>query len=59
MKLFIFSTLSKMNKSMLPKMWKSADLGNLSKSEKLILGWKRWVTFKYLDEKEKQSSRQL
>jgi hypothetical protein len=44
---------------MLPKMWKSADLGNLSKSEKLILGWKRWVTFKYLDEKEKQSSRQL
>jgi len=53
MKLQLFSTLSKMNKTLLPKMWDKADLGNLSTKEKAIIGWKRWVTLNYLAEKEK------
>ena len=54
MKLFLFKTLSSMNKALLPKIWKTADLANLSKKEKLILGWKRWVTFNYMEEKSKK-----
>lgn len=42
-----------MNKTLLPKMWDKADLGNLSTKEKAIIGWKRWVTLNYLAEKEK------
>ena len=53
LKLVLFKTLSAFNKTFLPKMWSSADLSNLSKKEKLILGWKRYVTFTYLELKEK------
>jgi hypothetical protein len=53
MKLQLFSALSKMNKSLLPKLWDKADLANLSTKEKAIIGWKRWVTLSYLAEKEK------
>jgi hypothetical protein len=53
MKLQIFSALSKMNKTVLPKLWDKADLANLTTKEKAIIGWKRWVTLNYLAEKEK------
>ncbi len=56
MKHFIFSTLSKVNKAVLPKMWPTADLANLSNTQKAVFGWKRWVTYKLLEEKEKQSN---
>lgn len=54
MKLQLLSGLSKLNKAVLPKLWDKADLANLSKKEKLIIGWKRWVTLNYLAEKERQ-----
>jgi len=57
MKLQIFSALSKLNKAVLPKMWPTTDLANLSNKQKAIIGWKRWVTFSLLSEKEKQSNK--
>ena len=56
MKRNLFQFLSKFNKAVLPKVWDTADLSDLSKKEKLILGWKRWVTFQYLKEKEKSGA---
>ena len=53
MKLQLFQTLSFLNKTILPKMYKTADLANLSLKEKLVFGWKRWVTLKYFEEKNK------
>ena len=53
MKKWVFKNLSALNKAVLPKVWKTADLGDLSKREKLLLGWKRWVTLNYLDLKDK------
>jgi hypothetical protein len=53
MKLQFFSALSKLNKTLLPKMWDKADLTNLSTKQKAIIGWKRWVTLNYLAEKER------
>jgi hypothetical protein len=53
MRLQLFSALSKLNKTVLPKMWDKADLANLSNQQKAIIGWKRWVTLNYLAEKEK------
>ncbi|MCT4622284.1 MAG: SsrA-binding protein [Schleiferiaceae bacterium] len=54
MKLQLLKVLGNINKAVLPKVWNTADLSNLSTSEKAILGWKRWVTLKYLEEKEKK-----
>ena len=57
MKHNIFKTLSKLNKAVLPKMWPTADLTNLSNKQKAIIGWKRWVTYKLLEEQEKNSKK--
>ena len=39
----LFRVLAKLNKALLPKMW-NKDLLRLSKTQKLIIAWRIWVT---------------
>ncbi|MBX2972764.1 MAG: SsrA-binding protein [Flavobacteriales bacterium] len=43
MKRSLFRILARMNKALLPKMWHK-DLLRLNKFQKLIVGWRIWVT---------------
>jgi len=43
MKLIVFRSLAKINKAILPS-YKNKDLTALTKSDKLIVGWRIWVT---------------
>jgi len=43
MKKQLFRLLAKLNKAVLPKMW-DKDLLRLSKTQKLIIAWRIWVT---------------
>ncbi len=38
-----FRVLAKLNKALLPKMW-DKDLLRLTKTQKLIIAWRIWVT---------------
>ena len=52
MKYFIFKSLSEINKAVLPKIYKKPDLARLSKVDMALAGWKRWVTFNYMDARD-------
>jgi len=39
----LFRVLAKLNKALLPKMW-NKDLLRLTKTQKLIIAWRIWVT---------------
>ncbi|MBK7944905.1 MAG: hypothetical protein IPJ85_06155 [Flavobacteriales bacterium] len=39
----LFRVLAKLNKALLPKMW-DKDLFRLTKTQKLIIAWRIWVT---------------
>jgi hypothetical protein len=43
MKKQLFRVLAKLNKALLPKMW-DKDLLRLTKTQKLIIAWRIWVT---------------
>lgn len=43
----LFRLLARMNKAVLPRMW-DKDLLRLSKGQKLIVGWRIWVTMNAL-----------
>ncbi len=43
MKKQLFRLLAKLNKALLPKMW-DRDLLRLTKTQKLIIAWRIWVT---------------
>jgi hypothetical protein len=43
MKLAIFRTLAKVNKAILPS-YKNKDLTKLTKTDKVLVGWRIWVT---------------
>lgn len=58
MKYALFKALSQLNKALLPKIFKKPDLAKLSKVDMAIAGWKRWVTFHYLDERDKRDGQQ-
>jgi len=45
----IFQILSKLNALILPKIAGKKDLFNLSNFDKLLIGYRYWVTRKYLD----------
>ena len=38
-----FRTLARLNKALLPKLWQK-DLLRLSRTQKLIVAWRIWVT---------------
>lgn len=44
----LFRLLARLNKAVLPKMW-DKDLLRLNKFQKLIVGWRIWVTKNSLD----------
>ncbi|MFZ1693629.1 MAG: SsrA-binding protein [Flavobacteriales bacterium] len=44
----LFRVLAKLNKALLPKMW-DKNLLRLSKTQKLIIAWRIWVTKNALD----------
>jgi hypothetical protein len=39
----LFRLLARLNKLVLPKLW-DKDLQRLTKTQKLIVGWRYWVT---------------
>ncbi|MFN3874787.1 MAG: SsrA-binding protein [Flavobacteriales bacterium] len=43
MKKPIFRLLARLNKALLPKMW-GRDLQRLTRTQKLIVAWRYWVT---------------
>ncbi|MBK6829414.1 MAG: hypothetical protein IPG92_01090 [Flavobacteriales bacterium] len=43
MKKTLFRLLARLNKLVLPKLW-GTDLTRLSKTQKVIVGWRYWVT---------------
>ena len=45
----IFQILSKLNTMILPKIAGKKDLFNLNNFDKLLIGYRYWVTRKYLD----------
>lgn len=54
MRYTFFHLLSRLSKALLPMLWKTTELDQLSKSQMVIIGFKRWVTFNYLDERKKR-----
>jgi hypothetical protein len=54
MKYHVFKFLSQFNKALLPKLYKKPDLAKMSKFDMALAGWKRWVTFQYLDARDGQ-----
>ena len=54
MNYFLLTLLSTLNKTVLPKFYKKQNLEKLSHLEKGIVGWKIFVTYKYLDAAKKK-----
>ncbi|MDA0912678.1 MAG: SsrA-binding protein [Flavobacteriales bacterium] len=50
-RLSFYRFLSLINRWVLPRFSRRDDLTRLSKWEQAIVGWKMWVTFRYLDAK--------
>lgn len=49
MKYFLLTLLSALNKTLLPTFYLKENLEKLSNLEKGIVGWKIFITYKYLD----------
>jgi hypothetical protein len=49
MNYFLLTLLSTLNKILLPKFYLKQNLEKLSNLEKGIVGWKIFITYKYLD----------
>ncbi len=49
MKYLLLTLLSTLNKVLLPKIYLKKNLEKLSDLEKGIVGWKIFITYKYLD----------
>ena len=49
MNYFLLTLLSALNKTLLPKFYLKQNLEKLSNLEKGIVGWKIFITYKYLD----------
>ena len=45
----VWKYLSVINKVILPKIYKKPDLLKLTTFDKAIVGWKMYVTYRYLD----------
>lgn len=53
MQLLLFRFLSLLNGFLLPRFSRRADLTKLKKWEQALVGWKMWVTYRYLDAKNR------
>ena len=47
----LFQILSQLNRLLLPRFSRRPDLTQLKKWEQALVGWKMWVTYRYLDTK--------
>ncbi|MGB1944757.1 MAG: hypothetical protein ACPHM0_03635, partial [Flavobacteriales bacterium] len=47
----LFQILSQLNRLLLPRFSRRPDLTQLKKWEQALVGWKMWVTYRYLDAK--------
>jgi len=45
----VYRVLSALNRVLLPRLSKRADLTKLSPVDKAIVGWRMWVTYRRLD----------
>ena len=43
MRRFLFRSLARINKILLPSLWKK-DLARLTKAQKILVAWRYWVT---------------
>lgn len=55
MRLIWFGFLSRLNKLLLPKVYRRQDLTDLSNMDKAVVGWKLWVTYRLLDAQSAQA----
>ena len=55
MKLHWFRFLSAYNKLLLPKLYRRQDLTQLSSLDKALVGWKLYVTYRFLDAQSAQA----
>ena len=46
--------LSSINKALLPKIYRKPDLMKLTNFDKAIVGWKMYVTYRFLDTAKSQ-----
>jgi hypothetical protein len=53
MQLLLFRFLSLLNGWLLPRFSRRNDLAKLKKWEQGLVGWKMWVTYRYLDAKNR------
>jgi len=51
MEILVYSILSQLNRWLLPRFSRRPDLTQLKKWEQALIGWKMWVTYRYLDAK--------
>ncbi|HBL38092.1 MAG TPA: SsrA-binding protein [Flavobacteriales bacterium] len=51
MELLFYRILSQLNRILLPRFSRRQDLTQLKKWEQALVGWKMWVTYRYLDAK--------
>ena len=49
-----WKTLSSINKALLPKIYRKPDLMKLTNFDKAIVGWKMYVTYRFLDTAKSQ-----
>ncbi|MBN30908.1 MAG: SsrA-binding protein [Crocinitomicaceae bacterium] len=54
MQLIIYCILSQLNRLALPRFSNRSDLTQLKKWEQVVVGWKMWVTYRYLDAKNQR-----
>ena len=52
--MMLWRVLSAMNRWLLPSIHKVPDLTRLNGFQKAIVGWKMWVTYRYLDAKNQR-----
>lgn len=50
----VFAILSQLNRLLLPRFSKRQDLTQLKKWEHALVGWKMWVTYRYLDAQQQE-----
>ena len=49
-----WKSISAINKALLPKIYKKPDLMKLTAFDKAVVGWKMFVTYKFLDSAKSQ-----
>ncbi|MAI22700.1 MAG: SsrA-binding protein [Crocinitomicaceae bacterium] len=54
MQLLLYQFLSQLNRMVLPQFSRRSDLTQLKKWEQALVGWKMWVTYRYLDTKNQR-----